>query len=412
MTNVAILGYGVVGSGVAEVIYKNAEILSAKAGSRLEVKYILDIRDFADDPYLDRIIRDFSIIENDPAVSVVVETIGGKTFAYDFTKRALLAGKHVVTSNKELVAAYGHELLALAREKNLNYLFEASVGGGIPIIRPLSQCLAANRFYEICGILNGTTNYILTRMLRAGLSFDDALREAQLNGYAESNPSADIDGLDTCRKICILSDLAFGKHISPERVYTEGIRNITLEDIRNADSAGMTIKLLGRTVNRDGRLHIITAPHLVPLGNPLAMVEDVFNGIVVKGDAIGETMFYGRGAGKFPTASAVVGDIIDTVKHLGNAKTLYWSSGGDEILASPDSGRQRYYLRFGGTNAAPLVRGILREVKELNVSGHFACITGPLDGGMAADLVKRLEASGSPVLAAIRVIDQEAAVQW
>ena len=255
MVNVAVLGFGVVGSGVAEVLSLNGACIDRKAGGPIRLKYILDVRDFPDSPFGDRVVHDFSVIESDPEVSVVVETIGGAKAALDFTRRALRAGKSVVTSNKELVAEHGQELLELAREKGVSYLFEASVGGGIPIIRPLNQCLAANEIEEITGILNGTTNYILTRMIRAGLSFDAALKEAQRNGYAEQDPTADVEGHDACRKICILASLAFGRHIYPRQVPAQGITAVTLDDVAWAASCGKKIKLLGRAIRQgDGRV--------------------------------------------------------------------------------------------------------------------------------------------------------------
>ena len=269
MVNVAILGFGVVGSGVAEVLFTNETHIDRKAGGPIRLKYILDVRDFPDSPFAGKVVHDFSVIENDPEVSVVVETIGGARAALDFTRRALAAGKSVVTSNKELVAEHGYELLKLAAEKGVSYLFEASVGGGIPIIRPLNQCLAANEIEEICGILNGTTNYILTRMIRAGLSFDAALKEAQANGYAEADPTADIEGHDACRKICILASLAFGRHIYPRQVPTEGITAVTLADVAYADSCGKKIKLLGRAIRQDdGKVCAYVAPHLVDGEDP------------------------------------------------------------------------------------------------------------------------------------------------
>ncbi|SMC42104.1 homoserine dehydrogenase [Papillibacter cinnamivorans] len=350
MVNVAILGYGVVGSGVAEVIHKNANHISEKAANEITVKYVLDVRDFPDAPFGMRFVKDFSIIENDPEVQVVVETIGGTGAALEFTKRCLAAGKNVVTSNKELVAEYGYELLHMARERNLNYLFEASVGGGIPIIRPISQCLAANELNEVYGILNGTTNYILTRMVRAGLTFQDALREAQAKGYAEKDPTADIEGYDACRKICILSALSFGSHVYPRQVATEGISKITLRDVGYAESGKRKIKLLGRAVRLpDGKISAYVAPHLVPDGSSLSNVEDVFNGIVVKGDAIGDVMFYGRGAGKFPTASAVVADVIDAAKHFKARKYLDWLPGGDDVTVDSAILPTRWYIRANAT---------------------------------------------------------------
>ena len=355
MVNVAILGFGVVGSGVAEVLATNGSHIDKKVDDLIRLKYILDVRDFPDSPFADQVIHDFSIIENDPEVNIVVETIGGAKVALDFTHRALMAGKSVVTSNKELVAEHGCELLKLAQEKGVSYLFEASVGGGIPIIRPLNQCLAANEIEEICGILNGTTNYILTRMIRAGLSFEAALKEAQQNGYAEQDPTADIEGHDACRKICILASLAFGRHVYPRQVPTEGITGVTLADVAYADACGKKIKLLGRAIHReDGKVCAYVAPHLVDGEDPLAGVEDVFNAIAVKGNAIGDVMFYGRGAGKLPTASAVVADVIDAARHKDEKKRMFWSEGGDDVAVPPTDLESVWYVR---------VEGRLEEVK-------------------------------------------------
>lgn len=348
MVNVAILGYGVVGSGVGEIIYKNGQHISQRVANQVNLKYILDLREFPDSPFADRVVHDFSVIENDPEVQIVVETMGGVPFPLDCTRRALKAGKSVVTSNKELVATHGHELLELAREHNCSYLFEASVGGGIPILRPMTSCLAANELQEIVGILNGTTNYILTRMIRAGLSFDDALKEAQANGYAERDPSADILGWDACRKICILSSLGFGRHIYPDQVPTEGITGITLSDVAYARSGGYKIKLLGRSIRReDGKVCAYVAPHLVAEDSPLANVEDVFNAIQVTGDSIGDVMFYGRGAGKLPTASAVVADVMDIVRMKGK-KVIRWAEGGPDTVYPLDTIASQWYVRVAG----------------------------------------------------------------
>ncbi|MDR2530930.1 MAG: homoserine dehydrogenase, partial [Oscillospiraceae bacterium] len=278
--------------------------------------------------------QDFAAIESDPEVKVVVETIGGVTHAYDYTKRALLAGKSVVTSNKELVAEHGHELLTIARDKNVNYLFEASVGGGIPVLRPLNQCLAANEITEIYGILNGTTNYILTRMSDDGITYEEALKQAIELGYAERDPSADISGKDTCRKICILAALAFGKQIDPHKVSVRGI-----DDLAGVDCpAGSKIKLVGRAGRtKDGGIAVYVAPHVVGKGNLLYNIDGVFNGIVIKGDAVGEVLFYGQGAGKMPTASAVVADVIDAVKHMSARKYIYWEDGRELAIAGQDA---------------------------------------------------------------------------
>ncbi|WP_130869087.1 homoserine dehydrogenase [Intestinimonas massiliensis (ex Afouda et al. 2020)] len=384
MVNVAILGFGVVGSGVAEVLATNGPHIDRKVDDLIRLKYILDVRDFPDSPFADKVVHDFSIIENDPEVSIVVETIGGAKVALDFTRRALMAGKSVVTSNKELVAEHGCELLRLAQEKGVSYLFEASVGGGIPIIRPLNQCLAANEIEELCGILNGTTNYILTRMIRAGLSFDAALKEAQANGYAEQDPTADIEGHDACRKICILASLAFGRHVYPRQVPTEGITGVTLADVAYAESCGKKIKLLGRAMRRaDGKVCAYVAPHLVDQEDPLAGVEDVFNAITVKGNAIGEVMFYGRGAGKLPTASAVVADVIDAAKHRDEKKRMFWSEGGEDVTVSPADLESAWYIRVEGT--AEQAKAVFPDRALLARSGapegEFALVTEPMTRG-------------------------------
>ncbi|MCI8304869.1 MAG: homoserine dehydrogenase [Lawsonibacter sp.] len=346
MVNVAILGFGTVGSGVAEVLTTNGGLIAHRVDDLVRLKYILDVRDFPDSPYRERFIKDFAVIENDPELDIVVETIGGAKIALDFTTRALKAGKSVVTSNKELVATHGYELLQLAKAHGCSYLFEASVGGGIPILRPLTSCLAANELEQVTGILNGTTNYILTRMIRAGLTFDQALKEAQANGYAEKDPTADVDGHDACRKICILAALAFGRHVYPDQVPTQGIRNVTLEDVAYADSVGYKIKLLGRCLRQpQDKVCAFVAPHLVSGDNPLSGVEDVFNAISVTGNAIGDVMFYGRGAGKLPTASAVVADVIDIAKDLKKDRHNGWEEGAPDLVVSPDVLPSPWYVR-------------------------------------------------------------------
>ncbi len=350
MVNVAILGFGTVGSGVAEVLTTNGGLIDQRTHDLVRLKYILDVRDFSDSPYKDCFVKDFSVIENDPEVDIVVETIGGATVALDFTTRALKAGKSVVSSNKELVATHGYDLLQLAQANGVSYLFEASVGGGIPILRPLMSCLQANELNEVTGILNGTTNYILTRMIKAGLTFEQALKEAQDNGYAEKDPTADVDGHDACRKICILAALAFGQHVYPQQVPTQGIRGVTLADVAYADSCGYKIKLLGRARRlEDGKVCAFVAPHLVPGGNPLAGVEDVFNAIAVNGNAIGDAMFYGRGAGKLPTASAVVADVIDIAKDLKRDFHNQWGPGAEDLVVSSDMLASRWYVRVNAT---------------------------------------------------------------
>ena len=403
MVNVAILGFGVVGSGVAEVLATNGPHIDQKVDDLIRLKYILDVRDFPDSPFADKVVHDFSVIENDPEVSIVVETIGGAKAALDFTRRALRAGKSVVTSNKELVAEHGCELLALAAEQGVSYLFEASVGGGIPILRPLNQCLAANEIEEITGILNGTTNYILTRMIRGGLSFDAALKEAQANGYAEQDPTADIEGHDACRKICILASLAFGRHIYPRQVPAEGITGVTLSDVAWAEACGKKLKLLGRAIRQaDGRVCAYVSPHLVDVENPLAGVEDVFNAIAVKGNAIGDVMFYGRGAGKLPTASAVVADVIDAAKHRDEKKRVFWAEGGEDTTVSPDGLASAWYVR--GSGDAGAVQAALPGARLLAradaPAGEFALVTPPMT---RAELDGKL--AGAEPLSVFRLLD-------
>ena len=372
MAKIAIMGFGTVGAGVAEVARMNASSIAEKMGEEVYVKYILDVRDFPDSPYADRMIKDFSIIENDPEVEVVVETIGGARVALDFTRRALKAGKHVVTSNKELVATYGRELLEIAKEKNVNYLFEASVGGGIPLLRPLFQCLAANEIEEIAGILNGTTNYILTRMVKGGVSFAEALKEAQAKGYAEADPTADVEGIDAGRKICILSDLAWGKEVEPAKVRMEGISKLDLQDVAIASAAGYSVKLLGRAMRQaDGKVAAFVAPHLVPESSPISHVEDVFNGVCIRGNAVGDVMFYGRGAGDLPTASAVMGDVLDVIEHRAKRRNIGWSEG--VCLADIKELSMRWYLR--GEFSAESARKVCGEAEEL---APGACITAPM----------------------------------
>ena len=372
MVYVAILGHGVVGSGVAEVLRKNADSIAHKAGEPIEIRRILDLREFPDLPYADKFTKEFDDILHDPDIRIVVETMGGLHPAYDFVKSCLLAGKNVVTSNKELVAAKGDELLEIAKNNNLNFLFEASVGGGIPILRPIDQCLAANEVYEIAGILNGTTNFMLTRMIEDHMSFEDALALAQKLGYAERNPSADVDGHDACRKICILASLAFGKHVYPEQIHTEGIGNITLDDVKFAEAYGGVIKLIGRVSRlQDGRVSGLVAPMILPVASLLADVNDVFNGIMVRGDAIGDVVFYGRGAGKLPTASAVVADVIDEVKHLGARKYLFWERGAEGYVCDWKENAVSALVRF----RCPETHAALAQVNA--VFGEVSFVSAP-----------------------------------
>jgi homoserine dehydrogenase len=402
MVSIAVLGFGTVGSGVAEVLEKNAASIAKKAGEEITIKYILTTHDHPESPFGGLIIHDFAQIEQDPEVQVVVECIGGVGDALQYARRALRAGKHFVTSNKELVAEYGYELLQIARENDLNFLFEASVGGGIPIIRPLTSCLAANELTEICGILNGTTNYILTKMIREGLAFDTVLKEAQEKGYAEADPTADIEGHDTCRKICILAALSFGRHVYPRQVPTEGITKVTADDVAFAMAAGKRIKLLGRAQRQeDGRICVYVAPHFVAEDDQLANVEDVFNGIVVKGDAIGDVMFYGRGAGKLPTASAVVADVIDAVKHFGAKKFVDWADGGDDVVADAAALPMRWFIRTDESEMRIGASFGQVEMIPADVPGQKGFLTGFLPRSAVDERV----GSGFHAISVIPVLD-------
>ena len=346
MVKIAVMGYGVVGSGTVEVFYKNLSSIETKIGDNAEIKYILDLRDFSGTPYDDKFVKDFNIILNDPEITVVAEVIGGLKPAYDFVKSLLEAGKSVVTSNKELVAEKGAELLHIAREKKVNFFFEASVGGGIPIIRPLHHCMSANEIDEIAGILNGTTNFILTKMINEGMAFDEALSTAQKLGYAERNPAADIEGHDACRKICILASLAFGKHVYPKDVHTEGITGVTLEDVQYCNDFGGAVKLIVWAARRGGKAAVMVCPAFISEESQLSSVNDVFNAILVRGDATGDVVFYGKGAGKLPTASAVVSDIIMAAKMHGNSKSLYWEAPDGEFVLDYKELKNKFYLRL------------------------------------------------------------------
>ena len=353
VVNVAVMGHGVVGSGVVEVLLNHEENIAKKAKNTIHVKYILDLRDFPALSYSDRFIKSFDPILQDDSVRVVVEVMGGIHPAYDYVKACLEKGKSVVTSNKELVAQCGAELLKIANENNVNFLFEASVGGGIPVLRPIAQCLAANDLYEVYGILNGTTNFILTKMIKEKMDFNSALKLAQQLGYAEKDPTADVEGIDACRKICILASISFGKHVYPNQVSTEGISQITLQDVTFAQRAGYVIKLIGHAMLlEEGKVTVAVYPALVPVENQLANVDDVFNAIMVRGDAIGDVMFYGRGAGKLPTASAVVADVIDCVKHLQARKYLSWEDGSKDYVVPLGTIKTRLYVRVAVENIA------------------------------------------------------------
>ena len=383
MIQIAIMGLGTVGTGVAKVVEENAREIERKLGEPLHVKTIL-VRHFKDGPYRDRMTDDFGCIESDPDIRVVVETIGGVEAAYEYTRRALAAGKHVVTANKQLVAEHGCELLALAREKGVSYLFEASVGGGIPILHPLTECMAANRIDEVYGILNGTTNYILTRMVRTGASFADALREAQEKGYAEADPTADVEGIDAGRKTCILADLAFGRQTDPAAVPMEGISRLDLKDVKEAERAGYRIKLLGRAVRlENGARSAYVSPHLISEDTPLANVEDVFNAVVVRGNATGEVMFYGKGAGALPTASACVADVMEALQSGVHRKPLGWDADPAGFV-DPMELSGRWYVHTA--DSADRAAEVFGQIQVLSEEDGTVFLTEMLTGRKAAEL--------------------------
>lgn len=368
MINIAVLGYGTVGSGVVEVIEKNKEMVNKKAAQELDIKYILDLRDFPNDPYGHKVIHDFNQILEDDTVTIVCETMGGTGAAYEFTKQALERGKSVCTSNKELVAKHGPELLSIAKAHSCNYLFEASVGGGIPIVRPLNYSLTAEKIEAITGILNGTTNYILSKMEREGADFEEVLKRAQEKGYAERNPEADVEGYDACRKIAILSSLMLGKNVDSEKIYTEGISKISAADFAYAKAAGKTIKLLARskTVSEDEVLAMV-APFMIDKEHPLSMVNGVFNAVFVTGNMLGDSMYYGKGAGKLPTASAVVSDVIDCARHPGRVIMCFWEQE-NVRLADVSLEERSFFIRARA--------GFQKEIEEAFPGGRLLCLEG------------------------------------
>ena len=408
MIQVAILGHGVVGSGVAEILLTHKESLQKKVHEEISIKRILDLRDFPGLSYSDKFTKNFEDIVNDDEIKVVAEGMGGVNPAFDFVKRCLEANKSVVTSNKELVAKKGAQLLAIAKEHNVNFLFEASVGGGIPIIRPLNNCLVANDVDEIAGILNGTTNFILTKMITESMSFKDALKLAQELGYAERDPSADVEGHDACRKICILASLAFGKHVYPDNIHTEGITNISLEDVAYANRWGGVIKLIGDVKNTgNGMLDIFVAPMLISEESQLSGIDDVFNGILVRGDATGDVVFYGKGAGKLPTASAVVADIVDCIKHLDARKYLFWSDcDGSNVLPYDESISAMYVRANGSIKTAQSVFNKITQLHRENApENEIAFTTDEMKIKDFNEKIKELKENGVEVLNTIRIGD-------
>lgn len=412
MAKIAVLGYGVVGSGTVEVFYKNKENLEKKAGEPLDIKYILDVRDFPDSPFAEKFTKDFNVILNDPEVKVIAEVIGGLKFSYGYVKSALEAGKSVVTSNKELVAAKGAELLSIAKAKNVNFFFEASVGGGIPIIKPIHACLEANEIDEIAGILNGTTNFILTKMIRDGMDFDEALKIAQQLGYAEHDPTADVEGIDACRKICILASLAFGRHIYPENVHTEGITKVTLRDVEYMESCDAKIKLIGCARREDGgNISIGVFPAVIKDESQLAGVNDVFNAILVRGDATGDVVFYGKGAGKLPTASAVVSDIISAVKHSDTSRSLTWADSEQSFVLPFERFNCANYIRLKAKNTdvtKAVVKAVYGDVEYLSSKNQpeneLAFITSEMSEKDALAACEKIS-DGAEILGRIRVLD-------
>lgn len=375
MIKAAVMGYGTIGSGVVEVLDVNQSSIAKRAGEGIEVKYILDLRDFPGEPVQELIVHDYKVIAEDPEVKIVVETMGGVEPAYTFVKAMLEAGKHVTTSNKALVAVKGAELIALAKEKNVNFMFEASVGGGIPIIRPLNSCLTADEIEEITGIVNGTTNYMMTKMSEEGLDFDDVLKDAQEKGYAEKDPTADIEGYDACRKIAILTSLVCGQQVDFEDIHTEGITKITTADIKYAKAMGRTIKLLASSKKMEEGYTAMVAPFLLPSTHPLYSVNDVFNAIFVHGNVLGDAMFYGSGAGKLPTASAVVADIVDIAKHLDINIAVEWSTKKQELIDFKNM-VNRYFVRTTAKkDEIEKVFGAVTFVTAEGVDGETGFIT-------------------------------------
>ena len=406
MKKIAIMGHGVVGSGVAEVFFKNYENIKRKIRDDAEIKYILDLRDFPSLTYSDKFTKNFDDILNDPEISLVVETMGGLEPAYTFVKKCLLNKKSVVTSNKELVAEKGAELLAIAKNSNVKFLFEASVGGGIPIIRPLSQCLAANDILEINGILNGTTNYILTNMVKESVDFDCALRQAQSLGYAERDPSADILGLDASRKICILASIAYGKHVYPKYVFAQGITQISLADLEYAKLAGGSVKLIASAKLLDsGKIAVETSPAFIPYLNPLSSVDDVFNAVHVRGNNVGDVTFIGRGAGKLPTASAVMSDVIEALARPDYDPMLSWNDSGSDFIIPHDSISHRFYLRLISSDFSRLDTIIKNSEKIAQSKTEVALISAQTSYSELSNISSLLADAKITVASAYRVLE-------
>ncbi len=400
MINVAVLGYGTIGAGVVQVLQTNVESIAKNAGQPIVVKRILDLREFPGDPNEKLVVHDYNIIKEDEDIQIVVECMGGLNPAYTFVKTALEQGRSVATSNKELVAKYGAELIATARANACNFLFEASVGGGIPLIRPLTSCLTADVIQEITGILNGTTNYMLTKMGEEGRAFEDVLKEAQERGYAELHPEADVEGYDACRKIAILTSLISGYQVNFEDIHTEGITHITAEDFRYAKAMNSGIKLLAKSWKKDGNNYAMVAPMLVGHDHPLYAVRDVFNAIFVHGNMVDDIMFYGKGAGKLPTASAVVSDVVESAKALGVNHRIFWSP--EKLsLQSLAKCEGRYFVRMDKEVSPEDIEESFGPVDYISVDGidETAFVTGIMTEGS----YRRAAASLGHVIQMIRV---------
>lgn len=389
MVQVAVLGYGTVGSGVVEVIETNRKLINKRIGDEINIKYVLDLRDFPGDKIQEKIVHDYDVIVNDPEVKVVIEVMGGTEPSFSFVKRALEAGKNVATSNKELVAKHGAELIETASRHNVNFLFEASVGGGIPIIRPLNTCLTADDIDEVSGILNGTTNYILSKMSFENLDFETALKNAQDKGYAERNPKADVEGYDACRKIAILTSLVTGRHVDYEDIYTEGITQITAQDIQYAKAMQMSVKLLAVGKKTDGKIYAMVAPFLLDQDHPLFSVNNVFNAVYVHGNMLGSAMFYGRGAGKLPTASAVVADVIDAILQEENVP-VEWSTNKLELLDVSNVSRKFLVRVKGSLQKANEIFGDIVEIKDV-IDGEQGFVTPVITEKEFEEKIKQLE---------------------
>lgn len=402
MTNIAILGFGVVGGGVADLITNNSSQVARLGGDDIRIKYILDLRDFPDSPFADRVVHDFDIILSDNEVDCVIEAMGGSHPAYEYTVAALKAGKSVITSNKEVVARFGDEFLALARENGVCYRFEAAVGGGIPVISPMISCVGQNKIREVRGILNGTTNYILTKMFSFGASFEESLKDAQDKGYAERNPDADVLGIDACRKIAILTALVSGELLPTDRIHTEGITSIRKEDVLNAAKVGLSIKLLGRCVIGDMGMQVMVAPFMLGSDSPLSSVSGVYNAVEIIGEPIGNVMFYGQGAGAGATASAVVGDLMQIMRSGRSYAEPVWTRGSDALCGFADFEARQYIAICGANRGA--VEKVFGSAQVISEGEETAFITGIISEKAAQSAIDELEKLGATVKSRIRLI--------